>query len=319
MGILFALAQHRYVSNFVLGPFDVGQSDLDSLGDPTTAPRYFVKVSGAKAIDTGIEQLTIHKRSGVETSRSVSAKHYALVVGTRLLVVKSSGGTPTTAEGELIPMSLELQGQLFNAPSMDAIRGRFYPYVLSDTAFRVPCYLALVGALLLGLAFVKYGLPACKYIQDPGSHPVVKRVSSWGDPLGIALDAKREASSPRYKGGGWMVTGKYLIQSTVFTFDLLRMSDLLWAYKHVTKHSINLIPTGKTYAAILRCYGGTAKIDGREKEVHAVLAFATERAPWAVFGFSEELAKLFRNRTQEFCSAVDQKKREWMRQTSTQG
>jgi len=84
---------------------------------------------------------------------------------------------------------------------------------------------------------------------------------------------------------------------------------LLWAYKRVTKHSVNFIPTGKSYAAVLACYGGAAEVRGREKKVDAVLAFAAERAPWAVFGFSDDLSKLFKKKTQDFCLAVEEKAR----------
>jgi hypothetical protein len=48
--------------------------------------------------------------------------------------------------------------------------------------------------------------------------------------------------------------------------------------------------------------------------VDSVLNFARERAPWAVFGFSEELSKLFRQKTRDFCFAVEQRKREWVHQ-----
>jgi len=108
--VLFAAAQHRYVRNFVMGPFEVGQPYLDSVTDVTTAPRYFVKVTGSRALDTGVQQVTIHKRGGVETSRSVSAAYFALVVGDRLLVVKSAAGAPTTAEGELVRMPETFEG-----------------------------------------------------------------------------------------------------------------------------------------------------------------------------------------------------------------
>jgi hypothetical protein len=110
------------------------------------------------------------------------------------------------------------------------------------------------------------------------------------------------------------VTDKYLIHRTLFTFDLLRLSDLLWVYKRVTRHSVNFIPTGKTYVGVLACYGGTAEVRGSEKKVDSVLNFAAQRVPWAVFGFSEELSKLFSRKTHDFCSAVEQRRREWTRQ-----
>src|SRR5690242_11063870 len=68
--VLFALSQARYIKNFVGGPFDFGEPELDAIGDVSTAPRYFVKVTGSKAIETGIQQITTRKRAGVETGRS---------------------------------------------------------------------------------------------------------------------------------------------------------------------------------------------------------------------------------------------------------
>src|SRR5690348_5570616 len=79
--LVFVVSQHRYISNFIRGPFPAGQADLDAIGDVSTAPRYFVSVTGSKAIETGIQQITTTKNAGVETGRSVSAEFYALVVG----------------------------------------------------------------------------------------------------------------------------------------------------------------------------------------------------------------------------------------------
>ena len=55
------------------------------------------------------------------------------------------------------------------------------------------------------------------------------------------------------------------------------------------------------------CYGGAAEVTGREKGVDAMLTFAAERA---VFGYSDDLSKLFKQKTQEFCAAIEQRKRE---------
>jgi len=307
--VLFAFAQSRYIRNFISGPFDVGQPELDAIGDVSTTARFFVRVTGSKAIETGIQQIKTRKRAGVETS-SVSAAYYVLVVGDRLLVVKRAEGMPTTVLGELAAMPVELERHLFNTPQMQTIRGRFYPYYLDDSKFGVPGYIGGGVALVLVVLFVMFGLPAWRYARDVSSHPVVKRVAAWGDPVGTAVDARREAASPRHKGGGWHVTDKYLIRRAPFAFDLLRLSDLLWAYKKVTKHSVNFIPTGKSYAAFLVCYGGAAEVTGREKNVDALLAFAAERAPWAIFGYSDDLNKLFKQKTQDFCAAVEQRKRE---------
>jgi hypothetical protein len=308
--VVFAVSQHRYIRNFVMGPFAVGQADLDAITDLSTAPRYFVSVTGSKAIETGIQQITTKKTAGVETSRSVSAEYYVLVLGDRLLVVKGSEGPKVTAEGELTPLPADLEKYLFDSPRMEAIRARFYPYYVDNASFRLPGYIAIGAALVLVFLVVKFALPAWRYRNDVSSHPVVKRVASWGDPLGLALEVRREVDAPKYKGGGWRVTNAYLIHSTFFTFNVLRLSDLLWAYKKVTKRSVNFIPTGKSYAGVLACYGGTAEVTGKEATVDAILGFAAERAPWAIFGFSDELSKLFTRKTQDFCAAVEQRKRD---------
>ncbi len=159
--VLLGIAQHRYVSNFLMGPFELGPPDLDSIADVSAAPRYFARVTGSKALDTGIQQITVRKSGGVETSRSVSGAYHALVVGDRLLVVKNSSGAPTTVEGELRAMPLDLDRRLFNTPEMQALRSRFYPFYLDDDSFRFEGYWAVAGLLLFGFLLVRYGGPAC--------------------------------------------------------------------------------------------------------------------------------------------------------------
>ena len=148
-------------------------------------------------------------------------------------------------------------------------------------------------------------------MQEPSSHPIAKRIESWGDFIGVAVATERESLSPRYGGkNGWMITDQFLIQSTFFTFDVLRLSDLLWAYKTVTRHSVNFIPTGKTYAAVMICYGGAARIESSEKTTEEILGFVAQRAPSAIFGFTKELERYFNKNTSDFCAVVEQRKRE---------
>jgi hypothetical protein len=295
----------------------MGPTDLNKIGDISAAPNYFARVTGLKAIDTGIQQITIRKRSGVETNRSVSGKYYALVIENRFLIVKSSSAVHATVEGELKAMPADLESKLFNAPPMQSIRNRFYPFYLDDASFRFSGYCGIVAFLVFGFSLVWLGFPAWRHLQNPSSHPVLYRVSSWGDSIGISVEAERESSTPRYfkSGWDWLLTDNYLIKSKFFTFDLLRFSDLLWAYKRVTKHKVNFIPTGKTYEAVLVCHGGTATANSEENTIDLILTFAAERAPWAVFGFSKELEQLFEKNNRDFCFAVEQRRRQGVKQT----
>lgn len=106
-------------------------------------------------------------------------------------------------------------------------------------------YLAIAAAVVFAF-LVRYGLPAAKHLQDLSSHPVVRRVASWGDPIGVAAEVEREARATQYKSAGWLVTNNYLIRSSFFTFDVLRFWDLVWAYKRVTTEWVNFIPMGRS-------------------------------------------------------------------------
>ena len=130
--------------------------------------------------------------------------------------------------------------------------------------------------------------------------------------MGVALEAEHEWDNPLLKAKrGWRLGNKYLQRSTFFSFNVLRFGDVLWAYKKVTKHSVNFIPTGKTYEAIVQCAGGTATIPGKEKKVHELLAFVQQRAPWAVYGFSDQLSQHFHKHPQDFVRSVEQRREEW--------
>src|SRR4051794_15636953 len=100
-GVAFVLSQRPYISNFINGPYPLGLGELTRIHDVDNAPRFFGRVTGSEALDTGLQEITVQKTSGVETSRSVSAAYYALVVGDRLLIFKSSTGSHTTTEGWL--------------------------------------------------------------------------------------------------------------------------------------------------------------------------------------------------------------------------
>src|SRR6266540_1867229 len=130
VGVLLATSDHRYIANFLRGPYSLAQSDLDSIRNVTSTPRYFAHVKGERVIDTGIRQYTIHSQNGVETSREESGAYTALVFGNRFLVVRTAGGESPVAEGTLTPWPSELDAQLFDSKAMRSLRSQFYPFYL---------------------------------------------------------------------------------------------------------------------------------------------------------------------------------------------
>jgi len=317
VGTLAATSDRRYIANFIGGPYPLARADLDSISDVSATPRYYARVAGERVIDTGIRQYTVHTQNGVETSREASGAYNALAIGDHYLVVRTSADDASPrAEGKLVPWPEDLENQMFDTKEMRSIRSSFYPFYLDNDSFRRPGYVVIViGILFLGL-FIWQALPAWRAWRDPEQHPLAKRVARWGDLAGLGLEAEHEWNNPLLKGkAGWRFGNKYLLRSTFFTFNALRFRDVLWAYKKVTKHSVNFIPTGKTYEAIVACVGGTAKIPGKEKKVHELLAFVQQRAPWAMYGFSDQLSATFHKHPQEFVRSVEQRREEWAKQS----
>ena len=209
-------------------------------------------------------------------------------------------------------MTADLEEQLFDTKEMRALRSQFYPFYLDSDSFRRPGYVVIAVGIVFLLLFAWQGLPAWRAWRDPERHPLAQRIAKWGDPMGVGLAAEHEFDNALLKAkAGWRLGNKYLIRSTFFTVNLLRFQDVLWGYKKVTKHSVNFIPTGKTYEAIVACYGGTATISGKEKKVHELLAFVQQRAPWAMYGWSAQLAAGFNKNRQEFARTVEQRRQEW--------
>ena len=207
--------------------------------------------------------------------------------------------------------------ELFDSKDMRSLRSSFYPFYLDSGSFRRPGFVGIGVAIVFLLLFIWQALPAWGAWRDPERHPLAQRIAKWGDPIGSAVEAEHEFNNSLLRGKhGWRFGNKLLLRSSFFSFNVLRLQDVLWAYKKITKHSVNFIPTGKTYEAIVHCYGGNATIPGSEKKVNEMLTFVQQRAPWAIYGYSEPLAATFNKQRQEFARGVEQRKQDWAQKTA---
>jgi hypothetical protein len=306
----FAGANTRYITNFMNGPYAMSGEDLREVIAPEFSPRYYVRISGTKTVDTGLQEFRVEKKGGREVSRSVSANYIALEVGERFLLVKTRSVGSKVFEGELAPFIKGIETNFFQMPDVKKYRDNFYPYYLDTGSFKSPGYVLGSIGIVVFMILLWYAIPAWRYLRNPQTHPVAKRVASWGDPIRIPMEIENEYSTKVFlRLGDYTLTDRYIIGKTFFNFDVLRISDLLWAYKSITKRSVNFIPTGKDYDAILVCYGGSAAIRGAEPMVNSVLDHVAGKTPWAIFGYSDEIQKLFKKNQMEFCAIVEARRR----------
>lgn len=176
--VAFLISEHRYIRNFLLGPFPLAQADLDAIDDVEAAPRYFVRVTGSKAIDTGLQQITTRMRKGVETGGSVSASYYPSL--------DRRGGAQADVSNPASP-SLQYAGDASDPAALLSVLRR--QRVVSPARLYRPTAVLLVLAALI----VVLGSPAWKYRHDVSAHHV-RRPSPRRSPLGIQAghEAQRE-------------------------------------------------------------------------------------------------------------------------------
>jgi hypothetical protein len=287
---LMLTADRRYARNFLYGPFPAAENELSKITNPDSADHYFVKVTGSKIIDTGIQEIEIESSNGVEKSRKVAAGYYALQVGDRFLIVKSSTPISNAASGELVFLSGEIHNQLLSSVGPQRLKQDFYPLMLQANGFREGGYAAIGFAVAVLVCLFFFARPAWMRFKDLSLHPAFQRIKSWGEIHSTSMEAENEfKSSVRYKSSGIRVTDRYAIKNAFFAFNLFRFHDLVWAYKLVTQRRVNFIPVGKSYSAVLVFNGGDVQIQGKQQLVDEILQYAATRAPWAVFGFSDQL------------------------------
>jgi len=219
VGIVLMVANLRYFTNFLSGPFTMGVSELDSVKDPTQSSKYFVHVTGMQAIDLGIQQFSVNKRGETEVGRIPTAGFYALNMGGKILVVKTSSARPLSVEGELIPIPFDLDRLLFDTPEMEELRDRFYSFYLDTGSFRTMGYVSIVlWIAFLGVAGWK-AVPVWRNLQNLSQHPIVKRIALWGDLVQLSIEIERESMSPDVRRqDSWILTQNYLIKSSHFSF-----------------------------------------------------------------------------------------------------
>ena len=111
------------------------------------------------------------------------------------------------------------------------------------------------------------------------------------------------------KRGVWTLTQNYAVRNQRLAFDLFRLDNLVWIYKKTVKRRIyGVIPMGTSYAAELNFSDGVAEVAGSQKNVDELLALAGERAPWAVKGYTDDLAKFWKSSRAGFVAEVMKRK-----------
>lgn len=312
-----AYVNGRYCLNFVLGCQKIEASELANVASPAQRNRNFVTVDGSKSVQTGYQDIVNHveKSSGRVVSTDVKDEYVLLKVGGRLLLVKAPAG-PEKLEysGELVPTEQAVQLDLVQPlNSHDPELGKMIlPFTLNATDYRERGFWGLgIGLPLLLLAGwnCRKGLSRQSEIETA---PLWRQLSVHGDAqqLSVQIEAEKQASETRY--GRLRITQSWLIRKSFFSTWISPVDDLAWVYKKVTKHSVNLIPTGKTYAVVLAGrHRQQLEHQMKEKAVDSLVQDLAARVPWAIYGFDKEIETAWKSNPAGFVAAVDSRRQQF--------
>ncbi len=308
----YGFAEWRYLFNFFAGPFEANAESLDSIKRPDEQLRYFVKVRGEDSSETGLQEIEQETQGGSVQRETVKAKYSILLLGKRLLIVKSGPSEKGTVfQGALGELSADVRSEIV-VPLLKEYPNAnqaFLPLMLDATGFRGDGYIALAICIPVVLLAVWLIRKVITRRNASETHPIVKAATWYGSLADTSQQFDTELRGNIVKFGKTKVTQSWVLLPSTFGLAMCHIPNLIWAYKKVTKHYHNFIPTGKTYAVIMYDrYGKPLQMQAGQKKVDAILNLLAERAPWAVFGYSDELNQTLRTNWGGFVATVDAKR-----------
>lgn len=192
----------------------------------------------------------------------------------------------------MVPLPPDVQNAIVDSlvAALPSAQGKVVPALLETASGTFD----ELFALALGLALLLWSAWSAKLVverrADPMTHPSVKALNRYG-PVQAALqqidnDLQRTGGGRRV--GRLLVLGSHILAISWYRVTVMRLVDVVWLYRKVTKHSVNFIPTGRTHEAVIHdCFGTTLSAELPEADVNTFLEEVCRRSPWAFAGHSD--------------------------------
>jgi hypothetical protein len=308
--ILIVAANYRYCANFVLGCQSISGAELAAITSPDQRWRNFVSVSGTKSVNTEYRDVVNHMEGSRVVSTEIKDEYIFLRVGEKILLVKAEPGKEKLEySGELVATTDRVREDLLRPlATEDADLAReVLPFTLNAADYRSNGY----AMLMIGLPVLVLALWNClKAVRRSGeiqTSPVWKNLAVYGnaEQLSQQIEAELQPAMIR-KYGKLQIAQQWMVRRKTFSTWVSPIADLVWVYKKVTKHSVNFIPTGKTYSVVLvGRHRQRIEEQMKEKAVNEMLADLAARVPWILFGFTKDLEKAWQKDPAGVIAAVD--------------
>jgi len=308
-----AALNYRFLVNWVLGPAQPTHSEIAAITDLAQVERPYITITGNDVYETGVTLNRTEKNTNNET---VIANYLAVLIGKdRLLLVKTNATeSESTFTGVLVPAPAEVIDMILSdaetAEQKENLQNAFMPVMLDSVDdFRGHGWLGIgIGVLVSLVALAGLALWFHRF-TDMSTHPIADNLKRLGQLESVITQIELELASPHDQVRGLHFTSNFVVLTSRINLDAARLADVAWAFKQITQHRTYGIPTGKTYAAVIKDRTGHQIIlTGPEKDINAALENLQRRAPWIVMGYSQDLESSWNNQRDSFLAAVEQRK-----------
>jgi hypothetical protein len=307
---LIVAANYRYSANFVLGCKPVSAAELAGIQSPDQQWHNFITVTGSKAVSTGYQDIEKSTQYGQVVSTQIKDEYVFLRVGEKILLVKAPPGKEQLEySGQLEYTTYQVKVDLLRrlAAQRPDVARMVLPFTLNAANYRSDGYIMLIIGLPL-MALAGWNLwKAMRRVSEIQTSPVWKHLAVYGnaEQLSQQIEAELQPAMTR-KYGKLRLTQQWMVRRKLFTTWVSPVGDMVWIYKKVTKHSVNFIPTGKTYSVVLvGRHRQRTEEQMKEEAVNEMLGDLAARLPWALFGFTKDLEKAWTKNPASVIAAVD--------------
>jgi hypothetical protein len=300
LSVVIFLYNANYISNLISGPRLIDSSSLENEiinGDvkDINVSLQLLPNSVYQAGYTHITQ-TINQTTNQVESQTTDSEYYLTIIGKHVLVIE---GVPNELpsgnfEGVVTPLSDELRNNLVadfnNSPDLKGYDVLILPYILSNKGMMgLDAFWGFLFGLILfcwgGFIVFKRTLDLKdknNYIYQITSSSGYKNIDDLSD------DFVHTEKTEMVKIGDYKLNNKFLFKESFFYFKIYPISQMYWAYKKITRHSVNLIPTGKSHEIVLNFKPKQAVlIKESEALVDQHLMLLIRLCPEAKFGYTK--------------------------------
>jgi hypothetical protein len=314
--------------NLFWGPFPVSQEEIVNYDINSFINKSFVSFIGENPIDTGYEAITqtVDKNSNKVTKEESTANYVVFPQPESILIVKSTKNhSGNSYRGFLKPVPSDIRNQIVSdiEKEVPEAKGKFLALMLDETD-QPNVFLPVLLLILFAYAFWDLS----KIIKDLsrfGDEQLLKEIEIYGDSQKLITEIDSEIDKIHNNidhtklwhetntgtNNNLILTKSWLIYCKTFETHVIRLESIVWAYEKVVSHSVNFIPTGKTYALSLKTSKFQSfEVPSNETDIKKLLNELVNRFPWIIFGHKPEIETLWNSHKQEFIKVVEGKKAE---------